>query len=180
MVYYLLLGGNIGDVDTAMFQALGLMSFAGRVTAVSRIVESPPWGFEAPTSFHNCVARMESDFTPDKILALAKELEMDYGRKPKGEGEGYASRVLDIDILFADGMVVETPALTIPHPRLHLRRFTLVPLAEIAPSLRHPVLGKPVRELLAECPDDAEVKVTGPFPAERLEKIMSIKTDPFK
>ncbi len=164
MNYYLLLGGNEGDVDATMARAVRHLAEAGRVTAVSRVVASPPWGFEADTPFHNAVVRLGSEVGPFALLSFVKHLEVVLGRKPKTRACGYESRPIDIDILFCDSQTVNTDVLQIPHPRLHLRRFTLVPLAELAPGLVHPVMRKSVEQLLSECEDDSEVTVLGSLP----------------
>lgn len=161
MLYYLLLGGNVGDVDRSMRAAVRNLAKVGRIEAVSSVVESPPWGFEADTPFHNAVVAFSSELDPRKLLTYVKNVETQLGRTPKASGVRYESRPLDIDILFADSLVIDTESLTVPHPRLHLRRFTLVPLAELAADFVHPVLGKAVGELLRECADEAEVGVVG-------------------
>ncbi len=164
MNYYLLLGGNQGNVDKTMVEAIRRIGEAGRVMATSSVVVSPPWGFEADTPFHNAVIRLQSSVGPFALLSFLKHLEVELGRKPKTDPNVYESRPIDIDILFCDNEIVRTEVLQIPHPRLHLRRFTLVPLAEIAPELVHPVLHKSVTELLDECPDDSVVTNGGELP----------------
>jgi 2-amino-4-hydroxy-6-hydroxymethyldihydropteridine diphosphokinase len=102
----------------------------------------------------NQVVRGETDLAPAALLETALAIEQAHGRQRSVPN---APRTLDIDILFFGDRVVEEPGLTIPHPRLHERRFVLVPLAEIAPDFRHPVLGLTVRELLARCSDTSRV-----------------------
>jgi 2-amino-4-hydroxy-6-hydroxymethyldihydropteridine diphosphokinase len=85
-------------------------------------------------------------------------MEKDLGRKAKTKPGGYEARLIDIDILFFDDRIIQQPALTVPHPRLHLRRFTLLPLNELMPDWMHPLLKKTVRQLLRECPDDSDVR----------------------
>ena len=91
-------------------------------------------------------------------MAQTQRMEKDLGRKAKTKQGGYEARLIDIDILFFDDRIIEQPALTVPHPRLHLRRFTLLPLHELMPDWMHPVLKKTVRQLLRECPDDSDVR----------------------
>ncbi len=157
MNYYLLLGGNLGDVDATMSEALRRLDEGGHVVAVSRTVVSPPWGFESSSPFHNLVVRYVTDVGPFALLSYLKHLEVELGRKPKSNPNVYENRPIDIDILFCGDEVVNTEVLQIPHPRLHLRRFTLMPLADIAPDFVHPTLRRTVTELLADCPDDSVV-----------------------
>jgi 2-amino-4-hydroxy-6-hydroxymethyldihydropteridine diphosphokinase len=98
---------------------------------------------------------IQTSLTNQELLQEISELEEFYGRT---RGEGYHSREMDVDVLFIDQEVLEEGALLVPHPRLHLRRFVLQPLAEIAPSFMHPILRKSISELLVECPDKSEVK----------------------
>ncbi len=170
MAYYILLGGNEGDVDQTMARALARLSEAGRVTAVSDIVESEAWGYTSALPFHNAVARLESDMGAQALLTFLKDLERELGRRGKTK-TGYEDRPIDLDILLWGQNVVETDTLTIPHPRMHLRRFTLAPLAQIAPDEVHPTLRKTISQLLLECEDTGSVRCIRPlrpqgYPAE--------------
>ncbi len=158
MIYYLLLGGNEGDVDATMACAVERIAECGAVAAVSGVYESEAWGFESALPFHNQAVKVVSDINPFSMLSFLKHLEVTLGRKKKTAPDGaYSDRPIDIDILFAGSEIVNTEVLQIPHPRLPVRRFALVPLAEIAPALVHPLLHKNITELLKECPDSSIV-----------------------
>jgi 2-amino-4-hydroxy-6-hydroxymethyldihydropteridine diphosphokinase len=153
---YLLLGSNMGDREHTLGKARSRISRAlGEVTAASGVYETAAWGKTDQDPFLNQVIRLKTNLDPQSLLQKAQEMEKELGRVRK---EKWAARVVDLDILFYAQQVVQTPELTIPHPELHNRRFTLVPLAELAPGLVHPVLHKTVRELLRDCPDELEVK----------------------
>jgi 2-amino-4-hydroxy-6-hydroxymethyldihydropteridine diphosphokinase len=148
---FLLLGSNQGDRLALLHQACALLPPAG-VLASSSVYESEPWGFEAEQNFLNQVVQISTNLSPQALLQQAQLVEEKLGRV-RTTGSGYTSRPIDVDILFYGSEVVSAPALAIPHPRLHLRRFTLMPLAEIAPDFVHPILKKTMRELLEECED---------------------------
>jgi 2-amino-4-hydroxy-6-hydroxymethyldihydropteridine diphosphokinase len=112
---------------------------------ISPVYETAPWGYTEQPAFLNQVIQAGTDLAPLKLLEYLKSLETALGRKPTFR---YGPRVIDLDILFYDDLILETPELTIPHPNMHERAFVLLPLADLAPDLRHPVLGKPVKELL--------------------------------
>lgn len=160
--YHILLGGNEGDVDAAMAEALERLSALGCVVRVSHVVESRAWGYESPLAYHNVAAELSTEMAPQSLLAALQRVERALGRRAKTTAaSGYQDRPIDIDILLCGAAVVDEPGLQIPHPRLHLRRFALAPLAEIAASAVHPKLGKSVGELLDECEDGGQVVVTG-------------------
>lgn len=123
-----------------------------RIVKASALYESPPWGFESEHAFLNQALVVETAVSPEDFLAEMLELERRLGRERKGN-PGYASRAIDIDMLFWDDAVIRTASLEVPHPRLHLRKFALVPLEELMPGYIHPVLHEPVSALLQKCPD---------------------------
>lgn len=157
--YLLLLGGNLGDVALTFDKARRRLASLGTAVRCSRLYASRPWGFEAENDFRNQVVELHSDLTPQQMLRATQRIERSLGRTAKTGGQGYESRPIDIDILFCGDEVVDEPALVIPHPQLHLRRFTLVPLCEHWAGLRHPLLHRTLRSLLDICPDHSEVTV---------------------
>jgi len=128
----------------------------GGIINTSSLYETEPWGYEDDHPYLNQVIYVESGQYPTEVLDHLLEIESELGRTRK---PGCISgRKIDIDILFYSDLVMDSPLLTIPHPRLHLRRFTLVPLFEIGPGILHPVFNKTVKQLLDECEDRLEVK----------------------
>jgi len=144
-VIYLALGTNLGDRPANLRAAIAALAPQARVQAESRIYETPPWGFLDQPAFLNMALCAETDLPPAELLAFLKQLESDLGRVPTFRN---GPRLIDIDILFYDDLILNTPPLVIPHPRLHERDFVLVPLADIAPDLIHPVLNQSIRALL--------------------------------
>lgn len=159
MLLYLLIGGNQGDRLELLVQAKGLISnLVGTILRESNVYETAPWGFEADTGFLNMALLVDSNLSLDGALAACQKVEATLGRVRKPDGARYASRPMDVDIIFADRLVVDTPHLTIPHPRMQDRRFVLVPLNDLDPSFIHPVLNKSLETLLRECPDTGDVE----------------------
>ncbi len=152
----LITGGNRGDVRALLRRAAGLIGERiGRIVRSSACYESAPWGFRAEQSFWNQVLEVETPLHPEELLEAVLSVEAELGRDRVQEGlekastgERYASRTLDVDILFYDDEVICTPRLEIPHPRLGRREFVLRPLCELMPERRHPVTGERMRDVL--------------------------------
>lgn len=146
VIAYLGLGTNLGDRQANLREALRLLTQGPglRLLHCSQVYETEPWGVTEQPRFLNCVAEVEASLEPEPLLARCKEVEERLGRVP---GPRWGPRLIDVDILLYGDEVVELPDLEIPHPRLHLRAFALVPLAELAPSAVHPVLGRNIGEL---------------------------------
>ncbi len=146
---YLALGTNLGDRLANLRAAIAALAPQACVMAESCIYETEPWGFSEQPAFLNMAVRAETDLAPADLLAFLKSLETDLGRTPTFRN---GPRLIDIDILFYDDLILHTPPLVIPHPRLHERDFVLVPLADIAPDFIHSVLNQSIRALLdARC-----------------------------
>ncbi len=154
---FLLTGSNLGNRLTFLKTAqIELQKRVGKLIQASAIYETAAWGVTNQADFLNQVLELETNLLPEEILKINQEIEKEAGRNRK---EKWGARELDIDILFYGDLVLNTSELTIPHPQLQNRRFTLLPLAEIAPGLVHPALKKTVAELLKSCPDELEAKV---------------------
>lgn len=143
---YLGLGSNMGDRKDNLDKALGFLSQRLQIEKVSPIYDTAPVGNIDQPRFLNLVCQVYTSLTPVALLTLGKGVENKLGRV---FGKANAPRPIDIDILLYGEQIIETPELVIPHPRLTERAFALIPLAQIAPDLVHPVNGKTIKELLA-------------------------------
>lgn len=146
---YLSLGSNLGDREDNLRKVLSLLRREMSLTAVSSVYETEPWGYTSQPAFLNMACAVETGLSPRELLELAWRMEGELGRVPSFH---YGPRTMDVDILLYGDEIIETPELQIPHPHFSDRAFVLVPLAEIAPGLVHPVLGKSMSELLEEVP----------------------------
>ena len=152
---FLLLGSNLGDERAVLEQTANIIGFrVGKIFASSSFFETEPWGNTDQPSFVNQVIGVASLLGAKDLLDVCKKIEKEMGRETN---EKWGPRLIDIDILFFDNDIIESDALSIPHPQLHLRRFTLEPFHEIAPELVHPIFKKTISELLLECTDRSEV-----------------------
>jgi 2-amino-4-hydroxy-6-hydroxymethyldihydropteridine diphosphokinase len=155
----ILLGSNLGNRQAFLSLAINeIVSLCGKLVARSDIYETEPWGFEGTSDFLNQVIIINSALAPLGLLETLLQIETNLGRK-RNIDEGYVSRFIDIDILYYGDIVIDTEVLSIPHPRLHFRRFTLVPLVELLPDFIHPVLQKSNTELLQLLDDSSPVKL---------------------
>lgn len=154
----MLFGSNMGDKNEIFAQACLLINNrCGQIVAVSSAYESEPWGFEAEEWFLNRLIVVETDLEPEEMLRQLLEIEKELGRVRHPEAEGYTSRTADLDILYFGNRITVSDNLIVPHPRLHQRRFALVPLCELVPDFVHPVFHLTQAELLERCPDDSTV-----------------------
>jgi 2-amino-4-hydroxy-6-hydroxymethyldihydropteridine diphosphokinase len=157
---YLLLGGNLNDRESLIGKARDAISQKiGKILDQSSVYETEPWGFSANDQFLNQVVIVETTIQPNLLLQAILGIEKELGRTRSLNG--YESRLIDIDILFYESEIISHDNLTIPHPRIHERMFTLKPLQEVNGSFVHPVLKKSIHQLVAECPDKLKVSRYG-------------------
>lgn len=154
---YLLLGGNLDDRFYYLNRAVELIErVVGEVVQKSSFYECAPWGFTHKSQFLNRVIVVETISSAHQLLLHLNRIENMLGRV-RGQDQ-YISRNIDIDILYYENQVIKDENLTVPHSKMHLRRFTLAPLNEIAPDFIHPVLHKTTTELLEQCEDQLAVE----------------------
>ncbi len=154
---YILLGSNLGNRLLNIRDATELISNEiGSIDIASGLYETDPWGNSNQDKFLNQVIKLSIKEAPLRLLEKILSIEQRLGRKRNGEQN--SARTIDIDILFYGDLTLNSDILVIPHPRMQLRNFVLIPLNEIAPHLIHPVFGKSINRLLKCCPDKLEVR----------------------
>lgn len=154
---FLLLGSNLGDKLFFLTEAKKeLQQNVGMILNESGLYRTEAWGVTDQPSYLNQVVKIRCHFSPEILLEQILLIEKKLGRERKALWD---ARTIDIDILYIDQMVLQTPSLTIPHPRLHLRRFALVPMCEVAPRFVHPVFQLTQAALLERCPDNLSVEL---------------------
>jgi 2-amino-4-hydroxy-6-hydroxymethyldihydropteridine diphosphokinase len=154
-IVYLSLGSNIGQRQEQLRVATERLRGLGRIISISSFYETQPVEVTDQPWFLNCAVALETNLPPQQVLEEILAIERDMGReRTRKKGP----RKIDIDILLFGDSIIKSPQLTIPHPAMHLRRFVLEPLAEIAPEARHPLMNKTFRELLRELRDGQAVR----------------------
>lgn len=154
---YLLLGANLGDREKSLAQAIKLLAAEiGNVTRVSSIYETAAWGKTDQPSFLNQAIAINTKLNAEQVLEVALSIEKILGRVRK---EKWGERLIDIDIiLFGNEIINKENKLQVPHPQMQFRKFVMVPLAEIAPAILHPILGKTILEISENISDNLQVK----------------------
>ena len=150
------LGSNLGDRAKNLKKAIHKIELTiGAIIRQSSIYETKPWGKTNQPDFFNQVVLIHSNKSPEDCLISLSGIEKQMGRKREKK---WGERIIDLDLLYVNGYIIETYKLSLPHPGIAQRRFVLVPLVEIAPAFIHPLLLKNQKQLLSECPDLLEVK----------------------
>jgi 2-amino-4-hydroxy-6-hydroxymethyldihydropteridine diphosphokinase len=155
-VAYLLIGGNLGNRSANLQNALHqIEKNCGKILDLSAIYETAAWGLTNQPSFYNQALILETNLTPNALMEELLSIETNMGRIRSLK---LGPRIIDLDILLIDQLILDTELLTLPHPSMVQRRFALLPLAEIAPNLVHPILQKTIQELLMDCKDELDVQ----------------------
>ena len=153
---FISLGSNLGRREENLKQAIRSIELnIGSIETHSSVYETKPWGKSNQPDFLNQVILINTDMQPEDCLNKLSAIEIEIGRQ---RNEKWGARTIDLDLLYADGSIISTATLSLPHPGIAQRRFVLVPLVEIAPGFIHPIIKKNHRQLLDECTDNLEVK----------------------
>jgi 2-amino-4-hydroxy-6-hydroxymethyldihydropteridine diphosphokinase len=151
------IGTNLGKRESNLEKAVArIEEYIGQVVKSSSVYETEPWGFQTPDTFLNMVVKVETNLLPSELLERILMIESLLGRV-RGETQ-YSSRIIDIDILLYEDLIIDEINLKIPHPLMQERRFVMVPLCEIEPDIVHPVIKKSIASLLESCKDNSKVR----------------------
>jgi 2-amino-4-hydroxy-6-hydroxymethyldihydropteridine diphosphokinase len=154
MRVFILLGSNEGNRVFFLKEAIRKLENLGKILKISSIYETKPWGNLEQANFLNCVLEMQTTLSAENLLTEILSIEKSLGRERKTK---WQARTIDIDILYFGNLIIQSENLQIPHPFLHQRRFTLIPLVEIASDFLHPIFQKTNQELLNKCEDTLSV-----------------------
>jgi 2-amino-4-hydroxy-6-hydroxymethyldihydropteridine diphosphokinase len=155
---FLCLGGNIGNREGNLYRAISMIAkLCGQLITSSSIYETEAWGSNSNLKYLNQVVQIRTKMLPAELLQALLGIEFELGRHRKSNQN--ADRTMDIDILFYNDEIINLPDIQIPHPRLHLRKFVLIPFSEINEGFLHPQLKKSINQLLLECPDSLNLSV---------------------
>lgn len=147
----LALGSNLGDKRQNIAFALNqIEERIGSITSLSALYDTLPVGFYSTHNFVNCVCEVDTNLNISDLFSITQKIEKEMGRSNKSTNANYSDRIIDIDLIMAGNLILQTERLTIPHPLFHTRDFVLMPLCEIAPERIHPVIGKTIRRLKEE------------------------------
>ena len=161
-ISYLLLGGNVGDRMEYLRRSVELLERdAGNVIAISSVYESEPWGFDHPQWFLNQAVALETNLSPPNLLEKIRRIENTLGRQRTTCG--YQARTIDIDIILYANLAFNSPELVIPHPRMTERLFVMLPMAELAPNVKHPQLNLTMTQLRENCSDAKQARKFNKF-----------------
>jgi 2-amino-4-hydroxy-6-hydroxymethyldihydropteridine diphosphokinase len=155
---YIGLGANIGNREVNLRMAIGALTRLSRIAGVSSLYETDPIGTSSGADYYNAVAVVETGLEPRPLLRFLKGIEEEIGRRPAPRG---APRPADLDILLYDDLTLDEPDLTIPHPRMTERSFVLIPLAELAADVTHPVTGTTIGDLARAAGEEGVRKLSG-------------------
>lgn len=155
----ILQGSNMGERYQMLEESRKQIALKiGAVNLVSKMYESEPWGFESDVWFLNRVLQVQTELDAFHVLCQLLEIEKQLGRIRNPESKSYSSRTIDLDILFFNQEIIHSPELEVPHPKIHLRKFTLLPLCDLVPEWIHPESLLTAKQLLENCKDETLVK----------------------
>lgn len=164
MDVYFGLGTNLGDKESNLRIAIRKMEERiGKLISQSSFYATAPWGFQSDNGFLNAAIGMETTLSPQDILQITQAIEQELGRTHKSVNRVYQDRLIDIDLLLYGNLILNADNLILPHPLMTERRFVMEPLAEIAPEVVHPVLGKTIRELVLLCGESSSTEFSSPL-----------------